>query len=168
MRTVNLGGISYLGADIVQKLIERNQQYATDNITFQKLNLLEDPLPQVDLLFCRDCLVHFSYDDIFKALHNIYASGSEFLLTTTFPARPSNLPIATGQWRPLNLEQAPFCLPPPIKMIVEGCTEGKGCFADKSLGLWKMSDLKVRLRGIEYKTTDSIPDKKHHQTNGCS
>lgn len=149
MRTVDLGCISYLGADIVQELIERNQRYAADGVAFRKLNLLEDPLPRVDLLFCRDCLVHFSFEDVFKALHNITASGSELLLTTTFPARARNVPIATGQWQPLNLERAPFCLPQPLKIITEGCTEWEGSYMDKSLGLWRVSDLKDKLRDIQ-------------------
>ena len=143
MRSVNLRGISYLGADVVQDLIAHNQQYGTDGIAFQQLNLLEGPLPKVDLIFCRDCLVHFSFDDIFRALHNISASGSQYILTTTFPARTGNASIVTGEWRPLNLEQAPFQFPPPLKMITEGCTEKDGSYADKSLGLWKVSELKA-------------------------
>jgi hypothetical protein len=52
--------------------------------------------------------------------------------------------MATGEWQPLNLEQEPFCLPPPIKLIAEGCTEVDGQYSDKSLGLWKVSDLAAR------------------------
>src|SRR6266850_1421694 len=146
MRLVDLRGVTYTGADIVRDQIAENQQYATDGIAFRQLNLLEDPLPKVDLVFCRDCLVHFSFEDIFRALRNIAASGSDFLLTTTFPARPRNVPIATGEWQPLNLEQEPFRLPPPITLISEGCTEVDGQYADKSLGLWKVSDLGPAIR----------------------
>jgi len=141
MRSVELRGLSYIGADIVRDLIAQNQQYATDGIAFRQLNLLEDPLPKVDLVFCRDCLVHFSFEDIFRALHNIAASGSGLLLTTTFPGRSPNVPIATGEWQPLNLEQGPFWLPPPTTLITEGCTEVDGKYADKSLGLWKVNEL---------------------------
>jgi SAM-dependent methyltransferase len=141
MRSVDLRGISYVGADIVRDLIAQNQQYATGDMTFQRMNLLEDPLPKVDLVFCRDCLVHFSVEDVFKALHNIAASGSRLLLTTTFPGRPRNAAIATGEWQPLNLAEDPFRLPPPVTLIAEGCTEVDGQYADKSLGLWKVSEL---------------------------
>jgi SAM-dependent methyltransferase len=145
MRTVNLEGISYLGADIVPDLIEQNQRYASANVVFRRLNLLQDPLPTVDLILCRDCLVHFSFDDVFQALRSIVASGSSWLLTTTFPARRFNRSILTGQWRPLNLEHEPFRLPPPIELITEGCTEGKGRYRDKALGLWNICELKDRL-----------------------
>lgn len=42
---------------------------------------------------------------------------------------------------PLDLERAPFHLPAPMRILNEGCTEGRGVFADKSLGLWRTADL---------------------------
>lgn len=145
MQRVNLHGLSYVGADIVRDLIVQNQRYAANGITFRHIDLLAYPLPKVDLILCRDCLVHFSFDDIFTALENLCASGSRFLLTTTFPSRPINVPIATGKWRTLNLEQAPFRFPPPIAVLEEGCTEGGGEYADKSLALWRLSDVEISL-----------------------
>jgi hypothetical protein len=41
------------------------------------MDLLVHPLPKVDLILCRG-LVHFSFDDIFRALQNLCASGSRF------------------------------------------------------------------------------------------
>jgi hypothetical protein len=97
--------------------------------------------PAADLLLCRDCLVHLSFADIDKALRNIRRSSLAYLLTTTFPAESVNADIVTGDWRPLNLQAAPFNLPTPVELINEGCTEGDGAFADKSLGLWRIRDL---------------------------
>ena len=145
MQRVNLNGLSYVGADIVRELVVQNQRHAANGITFRHMDLLAYPLPKVDLILCRDCLVHFSFDDIFTALENLCASGSRFVLTTTFPSRPINVPIATGKWRTLNLEQAPFRFPPPIAVLEEGCTEGGGEYADKSLGLWRLSDVEISL-----------------------
>src|ERR1700754_5083326 len=69
MKRVDLTGVDYTGADIVSELIENNtEQYSKDGVHFEKLNLIEDKLPKVDLVFCRDCLVHFSFEDIFSAL----------------------------------------------------------------------------------------------------
>jgi hypothetical protein len=144
MRRVNLQGLSYIGGDIVRELVVQNQRHASEGISFRHMDLLIHDLPKVDLILCRDCLVHFSFDDIFKALRNLCASGSRFLLTTTFPARLENLSIPTGKWRPLNLERAPFSLPPPVMILNEGCTEDGGEYADKSLGLWKLSDVRPR------------------------
>lgn len=141
MKHVDLEGVDYTGADIVTDLIQQNNQYETSNIHFCKLNLIEDKMPKVDLVFCRDCLVHLSYKDAFFALHNIWDSGSTYLLTTTFTSRQHNRDIVTGHWRPLNLEVTPFSFPPPLKTINEECTEGDGTFNDKSLGLWKVADI---------------------------
>ena len=49
--------------------------------------------------------------------------------------------LRPGDWRPLNLERAPFGFPPPREVLREGCTEQGGTFADKSLGLWSVNDL---------------------------
>lgn len=138
MQNVDLSGIDYTGADIVSALIEKNkEQYGRDSVRFQKLDLITDPLPSMDLVLCRDCLVHLSYEDIFRALRNVCDSQSKYILTTTFTGRTDNHDIETGQWRTLNLELAPFHLPKPLKIIVEGCTERDGAYADKSLGLWR-------------------------------
>jgi hypothetical protein len=93
---------------------------------------------KVDLILCRDLLVHLSFHDIKSALSNIFESGSRFVLTTTFPTRDINRDIETGQWRPLNLQRPPFSFPPPIRLITERCTELGGQWADKCLGLWEV------------------------------
>jgi hypothetical protein len=147
MRTVDLSEVTYLGGDIVPALVDDNQRYATDRISFRHVDLLTSPLPTVDLVFCRDCLIHLSDDDATRALRNICASGSRLLLTTTYCDRAENPPIPTGSWRPLNLERPPFSLPKPILLINEGCTEKDGGHADKSLGLWEVETLRRRLFG---------------------
>ena len=147
MKEVDLKDIEYIGADIVDDLIKKNnKEYHKNNLYFKKLDLLKDSLPNVDLIFTRDCLVHLSFEDIFKALTNICNSNSKYLLSTTFTERTSNNDIKTGQWRTLNLEVAPFFLPKPIKIINEGCTENEGIYSDKSLGFWKISDIRKSLK----------------------
>lgn len=148
MQNVDLSAIDYTGADIVLELIQNlNEAYRQNNIRFEHLNMIEDQLPPVDLLLCRDCFVHFSYADTNMALVNICNSGSTYLLSTTFTAREENMDILTGQWRVINLERPPFHFPAPLKLINEGCTEANGAFHDKSLGLWKIDDLRVLLKG---------------------
>jgi hypothetical protein len=132
----------YVGADIVPELIAAlGARFADGRREFRRLDLIRDALPQVDLVFCRDALVHFSDADARRAIRNIKRSGSRFLLTTTFPGRAENPPIETGNWRPLNLERAPFGFPPPLRLIDEKCREGDGAWADKSVGLWRIADL---------------------------
>ena len=150
MRNIDLSGIKYIGADIVKEIVKNNKnQYEKNNVSFRHMNLIEDTLPQVDLILIRDCLVHMSYDDIFKLLNNVCNSMSQYLLTTSFTDRQDNKDIITGEWRPLNLQIAPFSLPKPIRIINEKCTQGKSSYTDKSLGLWKISDIAKILKNIE-------------------
>ena len=143
MKECELGIAAYIGADILPGMIaDLNARHANAQRQFMVLDLTEDRLPKVDLIFCRDVLVHFSSTDIQSALANLKRSGSTYLLTTTFPARSRNINIATsGDWRPLNLQIAPFSFPQPLRLINEGCTEHNNEFMDKSLGLWRLADL---------------------------
>ena len=143
MKNINLEGIEYIGADIVLEIIEQNKKYEKNNVRFEQLDLIKDALPVVDLIIVRDCLVHLSYDDIFMALGNICKSDAQYLLTTTFNERAKNNDIATGQWRTLNLQIPPFDLPEP-QIIVNEEHPGKE-WVDKSLGLWKVVDIKNSL-----------------------
>ena len=128
-------GVEYTGADIVETLIQQNiENYANDGVKFCVLDLVSSPLPRADLIFCRDCLVHLSYRNIFLAIDNIKRSGAEYLMSTTFPALQSNHNIITGDWRPLNLERAPFNFPRPEQLIDEACPVAG--YSDKSLGVW--------------------------------
>lgn len=146
MQHVGLDGVTYIGADIVAGLIDENaRRYNREGVSFRKLDLMKDQLPAVDLIFCRDCLVHLAEQDIFSALRNVCDSGSTFLLTTTFPERSRNPNIATGQWRPLNLQAQPFGFPAPLLLLNEECTQDRGRFKDKSLGLWRVSDIRAHL-----------------------
>ena len=135
-------GTQYLGADLLPDLVAQcRARYAREGRRYVTLDLTASVLPEAGLLFCRDCFVHLSYDNIERALRRIHAGRFTWLLTTTFPDEVSNVDIVTGDWRPLNLERAPFNFPKPAELIVEGCTEQNGLFADKSLGLWRVSDL---------------------------
>ena len=135
-------GLDYIGADIVQNLVDENaKKYGNNNRRFIKLDLIQDKLPQVDIIFCRDVLVHFNNKQIFQAIKNIKRSRSTYLLTTTFPSVNKNINVATGEWRALDLCKPPFNFPAPIRLIIEQSTEENELSASKCLGLWKISDI---------------------------
>lgn len=143
MRHVDLP-VTYIGADIVQEVVKiNNEKYSDIRHKFMNLDVCTDELPRVDLIFARDLLVHLSYNDIQRALQNMKKSGATWLLTTTFTGRDSNTDIKTGDWRTLNLQVSPFNFPEPLNIINEGCTQFNGDYNDKSLGLWKLQDLKL-------------------------
>ena len=95
----------------------------------------------MDAVLCRDCLVHLSYSNIGKAFSNLRASGLTWLVATTFPGHDQNHNAVDGDWRLLNLEKLPFNLPTPTAILNEKCEEAGGGYDDKSLGVWKISDL---------------------------
>ncbi len=145
MRVTPLGVNKYIGVDIVEELVEKNRHELGDEAhEFLCRNLAQDELPCVDMIFCRDCLVHLNYADVKKVLLNFKRSGSRYLLTSTFSGRDKNVDLVGKDiWRTLNLQAEPFNFPPPLQLINEKCTEGNGCFTDKSLGLWRLSDIEV-------------------------
>lgn len=135
MRRVDLGDVDYIGADIVPELIADNiEKHPAD---FRVLDICVDPLPKVDLIFCRDCLVHLSNADVLRALANVRASGAKWLMATTFPTR-ENTDIRTGCWRPINMGAAPFNLPAAVEIVDEQCDSDGGAYSDKSMGLWQL------------------------------
>lgn len=166
MSQTDLGVTSYLGCDIVDELVENNKiKYGSTICDFVKLDIMSDKLPTVDLICCRDCLVHFSFADIFRALENIKRSGSTYLLTTTFTNRYENRNIVTGDWRPINLQIPPFNFPAPVKLINEGCPQEDGKWGDKSLGLWKVSDILLLPPSPWWRKTISLPQEGQSATD---
>jgi hypothetical protein len=143
MSNIDLGPVRYIGADLIPELIEETaRRHARPGREFQVLDLLSSPLPDADLVLCRDCLVHLSFADIVRAIANLRRSRITYLLTTTFTEQRDNEDIRTGDWRPLNLEIAPFNWSRPEHILNEECTEANGVFADKSLGLWRLDTLR--------------------------
>jgi SAM-dependent methyltransferase len=137
-------GLSYTGADIVPELIDdlrgRAQRAAIPR-TYLVADITRDPLPRADAILCRDCLVHLSFHNIAAAIANFRRSGGEWLATTTFPELKANIDCEDGDWRALNFALAPFNWGPPVDLLVEGCTEGDGGWADKSLAAWRLATL---------------------------
>lgn len=149
MTKVNMDGVLYHGADILDELILTNAvKYGSGSREFSVINLLKDELPMADLIVCRDCLVHFSYRHIRRALKNIKKSGATYLLTTTFP-NSINSNITTGDWFMLDLEAPPFSFPEPIERHNEGYNDPGNEAGSKSLALWRIEDLPIDMMGKE-------------------
>jgi hypothetical protein len=128
------GGIDVVCVDIVPELIQNNRT-RYPGIRFEVADMVSDPLPKSHLILCRDGL-HLSNADALRALANFRRSGAKWLLANTFVDREDNPDIATGSWRPLNLELPPFALPSPSRVIDERCLGYGGVYRDKRLALW--------------------------------
>jgi hypothetical protein len=136
----------YVGGDIVFDLIERNNQiYSDGKISFQHIDITTDIVPKSDLIFTRDCFIHLSYQNIYKAINNYKKSNSTYLLVSTYTNPRKNFDV-DGFYihgRALNLQRFPFYFPKPLALINEKCTEGNGNYSDKSLALWRVRDISL-------------------------
>lgn len=129
----------YIGGDIVPAIIENNQaQYSSANVQFRLIDITKDALPQVDLIFCKDCFQHLSYQNIKKALNNFKSSGSKWLLTTSYPKTIRNHDIYDGDYHPLNLFKKPFSLPKPILKVHE-LSKARDVESDKTIYLFDLA-----------------------------
>ena len=142
MQEVELPLERYIGADIVQEAAASNSlRHGRPGREFVCLDLTRDELPQVDMIFCRDCLVHLPLKDIALALNNIKRSKARYVTLTTFIEFGVNEDIVSpGKWRKLNMTRAPFFLPPPIHSL----DEKSPAAPDKHLAVWRVADLPDR------------------------
>ncbi|NDW10783.1 class I SAM-dependent methyltransferase [Dysgonomonas sp. 520] len=132
---------NYIGGDIVSEIIESNQQlYASDKVNFQVLDITKDDLPKVDMIFCKDCLLHLSYENVAKALNNFKKSGSKYLLVSNYSRTWRNHDIHNGDYRPLNIRRKPFSLPKPIYRFREKSV-AEGVESDKYMYLYLMDSI---------------------------
>jgi len=142
MQEVDLGVERYVGADVVSALVDENQRLHGDAIrSFRQLDATRDDLPEVDLIFCRDCLMHLSFDSVKAALRNFKRSGARYLLTTIYADKTEHHDIETGRWNAINLRLPPFELPEPLRVINEQSGKAGERFRDKSLALWRIDQI---------------------------
>lgn len=131
----------YVGVDVVPALIAANQRHAGPRRQFLCRDIVHEALPPADLVLCRDGLVHLSNAEVRAALGNLRRTGARWLVTTHFAGDHPNADITTGNWRPLNLERAPFHFPPALDRIDEQCGYDAGKWRDKGLSLWDFAAL---------------------------
>jgi hypothetical protein len=134
--------ITYVGGDIVEALVERNQSnYGNSNTKFINLDIVHDVLPRADLWLCRDCLFHLSNCDILSVINNFLNSDIRYMLTTTYPNCDRNINIPTGSDRLLNLQLPPFSFGKPIR-VIDDWIEG---YSVRQLALWEREALRSNL-----------------------
>jgi SAM-dependent methyltransferase len=138
MQFVNLAGADYVGIDVVPDVIASNRErFARPGVRFTLADLTKDTLPCADLVLCRDCWVHLSFQDIAAMLENFRRSGTTWLLVSNSPHIKKNLNQITGlRWRYLNLQQAPFHFPKAVE-------SRKDHYRDVpfEITLWRIADL---------------------------
>lgn len=128
--------MTYIGADIVDSMIENNRK-TYPNKNFRVIDISKDPIPSVDLVFIRDCLIHLSHADIWRVLENLSKSDVKYVMMTSYKTPVPNRDISTGDFRPLNMRTNPFNLPEPLESLEDG-------FPDRvirTMGLWTQQQI---------------------------
>jgi hypothetical protein len=134
---------TYIGGDIVEFLIEENRQ-KYPKINFKTLDLTIDSLPNVDLLFCRDCLLHLSFADIDKVFDNISRSNIKYILMSNWFEDAENYKdIETGRARYINFLESPFNFKNPIDTI----TDYINGFPKREMMIWPKSVVDNYIKG---------------------
>lgn len=141
MGATNLSGINYTGCDYSavhiatahEKAQQRKRKART--VKFIEMDIVTEPLPQADLLFCRDFLQHLPTEMALAALRNFVTSGSKWLLVTSHVVKRNRDIETPGEFRPLNLKVAPFSLPPAKAKIFDPPD------SRRVMALWRMEDV---------------------------
>lgn len=115
--------IEYIGADIVKPIIENlNNKHKSAKISFIHFDLVKEIPPEVDLMICRDCLFHLSFQDTKSVLENFIQSKSTYLITTTHKNMEgsfTNRDILTGDFRYIDLFTKPYNFPTDPLYVIE-------------------------------------------------
>ena len=109
-RYLDLAGRAYLGLDVVPSVIAADTAaYGTDSIRFREADLTgPEPLPDCDLILCKDVLQHLSNRNVRRVLDKC---GRARLVLITNDYHPDNLDCGDGDTRPLDPTKSPFGFP---------------------------------------------------------
>ena len=154
--------IRYIGGDIVEDLIARNNKiFATENVEFVSIDLIREHFPAVDMMLCRDCLFHMSYENTLEILNNFIDSNIEYFFTTTYkkPADFVNGDIVTGSFRAIDLTKAPYHFPDDALFAV---LDGKKDNTERFMCLWNREQVKSAVaamsKALKQQETDEGAD----------
>ncbi|MEM7498712.1 MAG: class I SAM-dependent methyltransferase [Pseudomonadota bacterium] len=141
MRHVDLDGASYLGLDVVESLVaDNNARFASPSHRFAVANIIEDPLPVGDLIVIRDLVQHLENDQILSILANICRSGiGHAAITSHAKGIPNEELDAIAGFRPVDLSQEPFSLPPAAQRIRDWVP---GYTGERYLDVWPVETLR--------------------------
>ena len=133
-RLVNLEDATYEGWDCDEQMINDNtSKYGNNNVSFKVKDIFTEPLPDVDMIICRDVLFHIDKKLSSKLVEDIKVS-SKYFLSTTFHRINENKNIKSytnfNNWGyyEINLNIEPFNLSEYKIDEVEEKHAGKGRF----------------------------------------
>ena len=125
----------YIACDVVPALIERNKEkFAAANVDFRCLNIIEDDLPEGDVVFLRQVLQHLNNAQILRIVQKLYRY--KFLVVTEhIPAArnfSANIDKPTGGGTRLPENSGVVLTEPPFQFKV--ASESVLCAVNESIG----------------------------------
>jgi hypothetical protein len=137
-------GIAYSGGDVSVAVVAYcNKKWTNLNITH--CDITTDPLPQVDLIFCNDVLIHLNNQDKLNFLKNFLSSQSKYLMMTHSGNEPhviKNIDVdyqADFPWQPVNWNASPWNFPRELDNLID-ITE-QHVINGRRVGLWSRDQL---------------------------
>lgn len=137
--------VDYIGGDIVQPLIdEHNKIHKNKKTRFVHIDLTQSRFPKSDLMICRDCLFHLSYDDTRAVLRNFVDSDIPYFLATTHMQASEfiNKNIRTGDWRLIDLFSSPYNFPRDTLASIDDWVAPD---AERKMCLWSKLQVSIAL-----------------------
>ena len=151
MQHVDLNGVDYFGFDISSEVVEANRVHEKEGVSFGILDITSDPLPDADMMMCRDCLFHIQHQYKIAFFESFVASSIPYLLTTSH-ANTNNMDLRrNGGFRHFNIQAAPFSFPGPLETIIErdaGFSSPERALGNmdfKYMGVWSQEQVATAL-----------------------
>ena len=112
----------YIAIDIVEPLIKFNStKWVDNNLEFKFLNVIEDEIPAVDIIFIREVLQHLRNFEIEKILKNMNGKCSWLVITEFLPGPlgsfEHNLDRGVGPGTRANIFSGVVLTSPPFNLI---------------------------------------------------
>nr|QBK91601.1 MAG: methyltransferase domain protein [Pithovirus LCPAC302] len=102
--------IKYIGADVSSYIIEKNKKkYGNENIRFIKFDVIQDKIPNVDLVIIKDVLQHLNNKSVKIVLKKLKRCKRVLVINDTNNMMFwNNSDIKTGDFRSIDINQSPF------------------------------------------------------------
>lgn len=105
----DLENIQYIGCEVSEFMFNKlSNKHTGDNIRFEKLDAVSDPLPEGDILICKDVLQHLCNEDVLKILKKMESYKYVILVNDYYDTKRINKNIRNGSWRALDFSKPPF------------------------------------------------------------
>ena len=112
--------VEYIGIDIVPELVAANRALVppAGNVTmrFECLDITRDKLPPGDVVICRDLLNHLRNIDVARLQQTLQQSSCRYAILSSNTGHTNQELVlnSPGASRAVDLQAAPFLLPPPV------------------------------------------------------